>query len=192
MTAPPLPGVLDSDVVRESLDRPESFAALFDRYSGMIYRYVSRRIGPEGAEDLVGETFAVAFARRHRYDQSYLDARPWLFGIATKLLARHHRTEQARYRALLRSPVDGPAAFPADDVAAGVSARAARGELARALAVLQKRDRDVLLLFAWGDLAYEEIARALDIPIGTVRSRLNRARRKVRAALGDTNPLEEA
>lgn len=72
-----------------------------------------------------------------------------------------------------------------------MSAQAVRGELAGALAALPAKDRDVLLLIAWGDLTYEEVARALGIPVGTVRSRLNRGRRKVRAALGDINPMEE-
>ena len=80
---------------------------------------------------------------------------------------------------------------PADRVAAGVTAQASRPELASALAALPAKDRDVLLLIAWGDLTYEEVAQALGIPIGTVRSRLNRGRRKVRAALGDTNPMLE-
>ncbi|WP_084781118.1 RNA polymerase sigma factor [Planobispora rosea] len=133
MTAPPTVQLGDSDLVKESLSRPEAFAALFDRYSGMLYRYVSRRLGPETADDLVGETFLVAFARRDRYDPAYADARPWLFGIVTKLLSRHHRTEAARYRALLRSPTEERVESPADRVAAGVTARAARPALARAL-----------------------------------------------------------
>ncbi|MVZ98807.1 sigma-70 family RNA polymerase sigma factor [Actinomadura sp. LD22] len=191
MTAPSTVPDCDADLIGRSLDEPEAFAALFDRYSAMLYRYVSRRLGPDGAEDVVGETFLVAFSKRHRYDLTQRDARPWLFGIATKLVARHHRTEAARYRALRRSPVDGPAEGPAERVAAGVTAWASRPALAEALAGLPRRDLDVLLLVAWGDLAYEEVARALGIPVGTVRSRLNRARRKVRAALGDTNPMDE-
>ncbi|MEV0973476.1 RNA polymerase sigma factor [Microtetraspora glauca] len=191
MTAIPTDRIRDSDLIGESRTDPEAFAALFDRYSGMLYRYVSRRLGPEVAEDLVGETFLVAFARRDRYDGAYPDARPWLFGIVTKLVARHRRTESARYRALLRSPAEDVVDSPADRVAAGVTARSTRPALARALAGLASRDRDVLLLIAWGDLSYEEVARALDIPVGTVRSRLNRARKKVRAALGDTNPMHE-
>ena len=181
----------DSALIAESLRRPEAFAELFDRYSGLLYRYTSRRLGPESAEDLVGDTFAIAFAKRARYDTSYADARPWLFGILTKLISRHRRREAARYRAWERSTP--PAVYvdsPADRVAEGVTAQASRGELALALAALPGGDRDVLLLVAWGDFTYEEVARALDIPIGTVRSRLNRARRKVRAALGDVNPLE--
>jgi RNA polymerase sigma factor (sigma-70 family) len=70
-----------------------------------------------------------------------------------------------------------------DAVVDRVSASAARNQLAAALAALPARDRDVLLLVAWGDFAYGDVASALGIPIGTVRSRLNRARRKVRAAL---------
>ncbi|MCK2214633.1 sigma-70 family RNA polymerase sigma factor [Actinomadura sp. ATCC 31491] len=181
----------DAELVNASWTDPEAFAELFDRYAGMLYRYVSKRLGPEPAEDLVGETFLVAFSRRRSYDLAYPDARPWLFGILTKLISRHHRKEAARYRALLRAPVDSAVESPADRVAAGVTAQAVRGELAGALASLPAKDRDVLLLIAWGDLTYEEVAQALGIPIGTVRSRLNRGRRKVRAALGDTNPMEE-
>jgi RNA polymerase sigma-70 factor (ECF subfamily) len=87
--------------------------------------------------------------------------------------------------------VDGPVEGPAERVAAGVTASASRPALVEALSGLARRDLDVLLLVAWGDLAYEEVARALGIPVGTVRSRLNRARRKVRAALGDTDPMRE-
>ncbi|WP_285777630.1 RNA polymerase sigma factor [Microtetraspora sp. NBRC 13810] len=182
---------LDSELIAESRARPDAFAGLFDRYSGMLYRYVSRRLGPEVAEDLVGETFLVAFRRRDRYDLARPDARPWLFGIVSNLVARHHRTEAARYRALTRSPVDGVAESPAERVAEGVSATAVRPLLASALALLSKGDRDVLLLIAWADLSYDEVAQALGIPVGTVRSRLNRARRKVREALGDTHPLRD-
>ncbi|MGS2644906.1 LCP family glycopolymer transferase [Streptosporangium sp. G12] len=78
MTAPLTAQTRDCDLIDESRTHPEAFAALFDRYSGMLYRYVSRRLGPEIAEDLVGETFLVAFARRSHYDLAYADARPWL------------------------------------------------------------------------------------------------------------------
>lgn len=190
ITQPAVRGA-DAELVNASWTEPEAFAVLFDRYSAMLYRYVAKRLGPEPAEDLVGETFLVAFSRRKSYDLSYPDARPWLFGILTKLVSRHHRKEAARYRALLRAPVDHDVESPADRVAAGVTAEAARPRLAGALAGLSAKDRDVLLLIAWGDLTYEEVSQALGIPVGTVRSRLNRGRRKVRAALGDTNPMLE-
>lgn len=179
----------DGELIAESQENPEAFAGLFDRHWPVLYHYVVRRLGPDVAEDLVGDTFLTAFERRHRFDPRYDDARPWLFGIATKLISRHRRAEGARYRALERSPRDVAAEEPADQVTAAMSVVAVRPALARALAGLPARDRDVLLLIAWAQLSYDETATALGIPTGTVRSRLNRARRKVRAALGDTNPL---
>ncbi|WP_051108901.1 RNA polymerase sigma factor [Actinomadura flavalba] len=180
----------DAELVRRSRTDPEAFAVLFDRYAAMLYRYVSRRLGPGPAEDVVGETFLVAFGRRARYDLARDDARPWLFGIATRLVARHHRDEAARYRALHRLPAAAEA-VPEDAVDDALTAHAARPALAAALEDLPRRDRDVLLLIAWADLSYAEAAQALGIAVGTVRSRLNRARRKVRAALGGTDPTKE-
>jgi RNA polymerase sigma factor (sigma-70 family) len=187
--------VTDATVIHASWTDTDRFAALYDRYSAMLYRYAFRRVGAPAAEDVVADTFLAAFQRRTSYDLSRPDARPWLFGILTKELSRHHRAEKARYRAMLRSGSD-PGADPTDDgpadrVATRVSAGAARQPLAAALAGLPKNDRDVLLLIAWGDLSYDEVATALTIPLGTVRSRLNRARRKVREALGGINPAHE-
>ncbi len=110
--------------------------------------------------------------------------RPWLLGIATNVVHGHQRTERRRYRALAK--VAGRPEEHGDDPADSgdrLDAEALRGPLAAALAGLKRRDRDALLLLAWGELSYEEIAAVLDIPIGTVRSRLNRARRQTRAAL---------
>ncbi|MEV4113404.1 RNA polymerase sigma factor [Nonomuraea sp. NPDC049695] len=185
------PAVADSEVIASSLDDPERFAAVFDRYAGTLYRYVSFRLGPERAEDLVGETFLIAFRRRHTYDTSYRDARPWLLGIATKLITGHRRAEISRYRAMERQ---GPAPHvegPEEAITRDLTARGSRAALLKALAQLPRGDRDVLLLVAWSDMTYEEAARALGIPTGTVKSRLNRARNKVRHALGGVNPLKE-
>jgi RNA polymerase sigma-70 factor (ECF subfamily) len=185
-----LPDLSDPDalLIRASWDDPDRFAALYDRYAAQLYRYAYRRIGAAAAEDVVAEAFLAAFRRRHTYDLSRPDARPWLFGILTRELGRHERAERAHYRALARSAASStPADSPADAVVDRVSAGAARNQLAAALAALPARDRDVLLLVAWGDFAYGDVASALDIPVGTVRSRLNRARRKVRDALGPTS-----
>ena len=170
----------------------QMFAALYDRHAGQLYRYAYQRVGDQVAEDLVADTFLAAFQQWDGYDPYRADVRPWLFGILTRKLARHYRTEQARYRAFARSGVERDAVEnPADRIAAEVAARAARAPLAVALGRLAPGDRDVLLLVAWGDLSYEEVAAALGIPVGTVRSRLNRARRKVRDALGGTDPTSE-
>ena len=161
---------------------------LYDRYAIALHRYAGRRVGDDAADDLVAATFLAAFQARRRYDLERASARPWLFGILTKEIARRRRTEMARLHALARARPDRPADGVADRVADDVTARAANGPLAAALARLSSAERGVLLLIAWADLDYNETAQALGIPVGTVRSRLNRARRKVREALSGTNP----
>lgn len=178
----------DSAAIRESLQQPERFAVLYDRYAIALHRYAGRRVGDDAADDLVAATFLAAFQARRRYDLERASARPWLFGILTKEIARRRRTERARLHALARAWPDRPADGVADRVADDVTARAANGPLAAALARLSSAERGVLLLIAWADLDYNETAQALGIPVGTVRSRLNRARRKVREALSGTNP----
>jgi RNA polymerase sigma factor (sigma-70 family) len=178
----------DSAAIRASLRQPEQFAVLYDRYAIALHRYAGRRVGDDAADDLVAATFLAAFRARRRYDLERASARPWLFGILTKEIARRQRTERARLRALTRTWCDRPADGLADRVADDVTAQAARGALAAALARLSSAERGVLLLIAWADLSYDETAQALGIPVGTVRSRLNRARRKVREALSGTNP----
>jgi len=178
----------DAAIIERSWHEPHCFAEVFDRHAPHIHRYVVRRLGREASEDVVAETFLVAFRRRTRYDVRRPDARPWLYGIATNLIGQHRRDEVRRYRQ--SPPADGAAPCPADRVAAEVTAQSARAALTAALAGLPARDRDVLLLVACEELTYEEAAAALGVPVGTVRSRLNRARRKVRTALG-TDPTAD-
>lgn len=181
----------DAAVIRASLADPDRFALIYDRYAARLYRYAYQRVGPGIADDVVAEAFLAAFRGRASYDLDRHDARPWLFGILTREVAAHQRRERARYRAMARSTQETVQDSPADQVAARVVAGAARGPLAAALAGLAPRDRDVLLLVAWGQLSYDEVAEALDIPQGTVGSRLNRARRKVRKALSGFDPTVE-
>ncbi|WP_432015137.1 RNA polymerase sigma factor [Streptomyces cucumeris] len=174
----------DADVIAQSVERPELFARLYDRYAPDIHRYAARRLGDGAADDITAETFLVAFRCRARFDTRRNAARPWLYGIAANLIGKHRRAEVRALRALARTgtdPVTESWVERADD---RVAAEATRRPLAEALAGLSARDRHVLLLIAWADLSYQEVAEALGIPVGTVRSRLNRARRKVRAALG--------
>src|SRR5271169_4347302 len=180
-------GADDAAVIESSWREPERFAALFDRHAPHIYRYLARRAGREVADDLVAETFLVAFAKRDRYDIGYPDARPWLYGIATNLLGQHRRDEVRQYRIRQAAPSETEVPGHAERVAADVTAQAMRTLLDAALAALPAGDRDVLLLIAWEQLTYQEVSRALDIPVGTVQSRLHRARTKVRQALAGTD-----
>ncbi|MFE3455032.1 RNA polymerase sigma factor [Nonomuraea sp. NPDC059194] len=181
----------DAELIRRSHDDPEQFAVLFDRYIKQIHRYVARRLGAQAADDIAAETFLTAFRRRASYDITQPLARPWLYGIATTLMARHRRDEERYLRALSRTGVDPLPEPMADTVVGRVAAQVEDRRLAGALASLSQGDRDVLLLVAWEDLAYEEVSQALGVPIGTVRSRLHRARKKTRVALGGDDPTRE-
>ena len=175
----------DASIIERSLREPEAFSALFDLYARDVYRYVARRLGTEAADDLMAETFVVAFQHRHRYDLTRDDARPWLYGIVANLVSRHHRAEARRWKAMANSPLPGPAEPSSDGIEARVTAQSARGRLAAGLAALPRGHREVLLMVAWADLSYEETAEALDLPLGTVRSRMHRARGALREALED-------
>lgn len=179
----------DAAIIARSLAEPERFAEIFDRHYPRIHGYVARRLGPALAEDVASETFLIAFDRRRRYDRSHPGAAPWLFGIASNLIARHRRAELRRWRALARAGAPGAVEGHDDRVAGRVDAHALRGRLAAVLAELPHRDREMLLLVAWGELSLEEARRALGIPAGTARSRLHRARRRTRAALADEEEL---
>lgn len=173
----------DSEVIAASGTDPEQFALLFDRHAPLIHRYIARRVGPEIAEDLVAETFLAAFRNRGRYAGEFADARPWLYGIATNVIGQHRRDEARQLRVKLAAAPDPAEPGHGDRVAADLTARSARGALADALASLPAAERDVLVLIAWEQLSYDETARALEIPVGTVRSRLSRARGRVREVL---------
>lgn len=175
----------DSAIVERALSEPEAFTELFDRHAAAVHRYALRRLGPDGADDVLSETFVVAFAARNDYDLRRPDARPWLLGIATNLVRGQRRAEIRRWRAMARAVAAATAEeSEAERVRTRLTAQAARGEIAHALARLSADQRDVLLLYAWAELDYEEIADAMDIPVGTVRSRLHRARAVLREALG--------
>jgi RNA polymerase sigma-70 factor (ECF subfamily) len=156
---------------------------LFDQHADPLHRYLARRVGQATAQDLVAETFLTAFRQRHTYDAARAGARAWLYGIASNLLRRHVRTELRALRATARlagghdQHTDGHA----ERVAERVDAQSRVGQLADALTRLSEEDREVLLLSAWAGLNTVEIAETLNIPAGTVRSRLHRVRRWLRA-----------
>jgi RNA polymerase sigma factor (sigma-70 family) len=165
----------DGERIASSLSEPDAFGVIFERHFDAIHRYVARRLGTALADDLAAAVFAEAFAGRARFLRDRDDARPWLYGIATNLISRYHRRERAAWRAYARHGVDplGVDAEPRLDEVA----------VARALGRIAKADRDAVLLMVWADLTYEEIAGALAIPVGTVRSRIHRARGRLRIEL---------
>jgi RNA polymerase sigma-70 factor (ECF subfamily) len=180
----------DADAITASLSDPRVFAVIFDRHASALHRYLRRRVGSDVADELASETFERAFEHRQRFNGSGPDARPWLFGIAQNLLRHHYRSEQQRLRLYADTGFDSISGrlesdrAPETDVVHG-------SDIAMALAELSPGERDVLLLVAWADLTYEDVAQALRIPVGTVRSRLNRARSRIRRVLEGTERTSE-
>jgi RNA polymerase sigma-70 factor (ECF subfamily) len=171
---PASPTETDADVIRRSLTDGEAFAPVFDRHYSAVYGYTARRAGIDAGEEIAAEVFVRAFDQRHRYDQTYVDARPWLLGIATNLLRKRWRADRRRLAALARVRASSSALPP--DASLGRDA-------IEAVATLPPRDREALLLYAWAGFAYEDIGRALGIPVGTVRSRIARSRAALRSRL---------
>ena len=182
--------VTDAAIFAASQADPAQFATIFDRHYDAVFGFLARRYGPSVAEELASETFTRAYEHRERFDgERFDDARPWLFGIAMQLAYRHRRSEARKWKAYARVGLDPLAnenalAILPDEVHRRLDATADGGRLAAAIASLSDGERDALLLLAWGGLSYPEIAEALDVPVGTVRSRLNRARAALVKQLG--------
>jgi len=170
----------DAELIERSLEDGAAFALVFDRHYRGIVRFLHGRVGDPLASDLASETFAVAFRRRGSYESTHSSARPWLYGIAVNLLRDHRRSEERRLRAY--------ALAAASDEVVPPGGGTLDGDLAAALLKLSVADRNVILLYAWADLSYEQIADALGLPLGTVRSRLARTRAKLRASLATEEP----
>lgn len=170
----------DSDIFRRSERTPQAFAEVFDRHAASVESFLRRRLGADAAEDALSETFLIAFRRRDSFDREWDSARPWLLGIATRVAARHRATEARHWRAITAS-MGGEHTTEGgiDEAGVRMDAAAAIAVLAPRIAALSTRDRETLLLLAWGGLSHDEIAQALGVPVGTVWSRLNRVRRKL-------------
>lgn len=187
----PLGSDPDSHLIAQSLEDPVRFAVVFERHVHPIFAFVAARVGPQRAEDIVGEVFSVAFARRDAFDLAATSARPWLYGIAARTLMHHQRIERRWLELASRSTTD----LSGDDFAAAdtrLDARRMAPVLARALADLRPHERDVLLLFVFGELTHEEIATALDIRPGTAKTRLSRACARLRRELDGEQPPDQS
>jgi RNA polymerase sigma factor (sigma-70 family) len=175
----------DSELLAGSVTDRSLFAVLYERHGPPVRRYVGRRVGSEAGEDLTAEVFVRAFRARDRYRADRDSALPWLLGVANHVIADHRRAERRRLAALRRL-----AGAPEELVEHRDAALAP--ELVRELQRLAASDRDTLLLVVWGELSYEEAAAALGVPIGTVSSRIVRARRQLAGAIGESQPSRRA
>jgi RNA polymerase sigma-70 factor (ECF subfamily) len=168
----------DVEILRTSINDPAAFEELFHRYFPALLGYARRRVGHDVGEEIAARTMVIAFERRGSFDPKYLSARPWLYGIASNLIRHHIRDERVHVDALGKLPIDPDLGDLVD--ADRLDAELERPLLTRALMALEERDREAFLLFVLEDLSYDDIATALDIPVGTVRSRIHRARGQLR------------
>jgi RNA polymerase sigma factor (sigma-70 family) len=156
-------------------------AALFDAHADALFRYIARRVGPSVAEDVVSDAFAIALDRYDLFQPERGTDRGWLFGIANNLLRHHWRSEERRLRAAARHEHHGNvSADPLVAVDGQIDAEAEVSRLIERVEELDPDDRDLLVMYAWEQLPYADIAGALGVPVGTVRSRLSRLRTKLR------------
>ena len=171
----------DAELWRRAVEgEPDAFGVIFERHARAVYNYLFRRTGDWSlAEDLTSVVFLDAWRRRSNVRLERDLALPWLLGVATNVL-RNRRRSQWRYRAALeRVPRERVEDFATDADSRLDDERLMRRVL-RSLSKLPKREQDVLALCAWAELSYEEAAVALGVPVGTVRSRLSRARARLR------------
>jgi RNA polymerase sigma factor (sigma-70 family) len=175
----------DRDLLVLSRDgHPEAFGVLFERYAGSVYNFCFRATADwSAAEDLTSVVFLEAWRRRETEIEGER-ALPWLLGVSTNIVRNHRRALRRYGAALRRVPPPDPAPDPADDLAGRLDDQRRMGAVLDVLAGLPLRDREVLTLVVWSDLSYEEAAAALGVPVGTVRSRLARARARLRELTG--------
>jgi RNA polymerase sigma-70 factor (ECF subfamily) len=167
-----------------------AFGLLFERHAGRIYNYCFRRTADWAlAEDLTATTFLVAWRSRGSAPLQAESALPLLYGIATNVLRNQRRSLRRRRDAFARLPLE-VAEEPdfGEEAATRLDDQAAMRQLLRLFARLPRREQDVVALCDWNGLSYEDAAVALAIPIGTVRSRLARGRRRLRELATTSGP----
>ncbi|WP_436656465.1 RNA polymerase sigma factor [Actinoplanes sp. URMC 104] len=169
---------------------PEAFGVLFDRHGEAVRAFCARRSGSlDAADDLVSIVFLEAWRRRGDVELVDGNALPWLYGIARRTVQHRWRTALRHRRALDRLGAAPAAPDHADEVAARLDDERELARLREAFERLRPPDRDVLVLCVWQGLTYAEAAVALGVPVGTVRSRLSRARARLEATAEAALPV---
>ena len=170
----------DAELWELSKTDPDAFGVVFERHAQRVFGYCARRTADlSQAEDLTSVVFLHAWATRHRVRLIEDSALPWLLGVAANVLRNSARSIRRYDAALARLPASVPVEDPAERVAERVDAERRLAEASEPLQALRPTEREVAHLVWWAGLSYAEAAIALDIPVGTVRSRLSRARARI-------------
>lgn len=170
--------ITDRELWQRAVDGdPECFGEIFDRHAGRVHAYCRARTGPDHeAQDLVSVVFLEAWRARRRVQLHEESALPWLLGVAHRVVLRRHRSVRRHRAALARLPDGAHEPDLADDVAGRLDDVRRLDAVGAAFDRLRPGDQEVLTLCAWGGLDYASAAVAMGVPVGTVRSRLSRAR----------------
>lgn len=170
-----------------------AFGVLFERHASRIYNYCFRRTADWAlAEDLTSATFLLAWRSHGAAPLQAESALPLLYGIATNVLRNQHRSLKRRREAFTRLPLERVEEPDfADEASARLDDQAAMRQLLHLFGRLPRREQDVVALCDWSGLSYADAAVALGIPIGTVRSRLARGRRRLRELASNNGPEED-
>lgn len=167
---------------------PDAFSRLFDDHARSVYNHAFRLTGDwSAAEDVVSLTFLEAWRLRGRVDADGGSLRPWLLGVATNVARNVNRASRRHADALARLPPGEAVPDIAEEVAGRVDDDELLASVRAALDALRRPEREVLALCVWAGLGYAEAAEALGVPVGTIRSRLSRARRRLRRLATNTN-----
>ncbi|MGK5637915.1 RNA polymerase sigma factor [Streptomyces sp. URMC 126] len=175
----------DDELLARSAGEARAFEPLVGRHAAALHGYFARR-APGAADDLLAEAWLQAFTARGTYDPARGTARAWLFGVARNVLAAHWRGEVRHRRT---APADEPSSDPWHAVDRRLDAAAVAPLIRDTLAELPHVERELMLLVAWEQLSPTEAAAVVGIPAGTARSRLHRARTRLRAVLGPSRKL---
>ncbi|GGL50454.1 RNA polymerase sigma factor [Planomonospora parontospora] len=159
---------------------PDAFGRLFDDYARSVYNHAFRLTGDwSAAEDVVSLTFLEAWRLRSRVDPDGGSLRPWLLGIATNVARNARRASRRHEGVIARLPPGEAVPDITEEVAGQVDDDRLLASVRTALGALRRPEREVLALCVWAGLGYAETAQALGVPVGTVRSRLSRARKRL-------------
>jgi RNA polymerase sigma factor (sigma-70 family) len=164
---------------------PDAFGTLFDEHARAVYSYAFQRTGSRpDAEEVVSLTFLEAWRRRDRIEPDGGSLKPWLLGISVNVLRNLRRAQRRHRDALARLPDPAPMPDFSDEVAGRLDDAAQLATVLAALTQLRRGQREVVTLCVWAGLDYAAAAEALGVPVGTVRSRLARARQELRRRAG--------
>jgi RNA polymerase sigma-70 factor (ECF subfamily) len=174
----------DAELWRAAERDPEAFGELYERHARSVFAFCARRTGDLTlAEDLTSVVFLEAWRRRRSVQPHGSSALPWLLGTANNVVRNQRRSLRRHHAALSRLSVNGASPSGEDEVIGRVDAQRTLSAALRAIDGLPPEQRDAVNLVLWSGLSYEDAAQALGIPVGTVRSRVARARTRLSGSL---------